>query len=928
MNSKTFFKNLFLSTLFFLFNFSFAFAANETLNSGAFIVNMGVVPQTIANGLKPYGMVYDLVNNYHVPVKWVINTSKIKDGIDFTYNSVDYKGGTFIIPFEYRTAAVNARITYWQSQGVVGVTSTVAIAAPVYITLQSMPIWTLDSQNGSIAQAFITSAGIPATAYNFLTPAQLTCCNDIFVLPHADPTWSTHSNLLFWNQTCKGAIWAGCHAVSVLEGLSNPSNAAQTMNFLSLPNLLPYQSHSNGSPPYSYNYPSEPIMQFMGTIDAAQQNGSEQIYMPNAGGSWRPGAKIGVYDPTQVNVPSSSPGPAASLIFGYAFDDSTRGMVMYVGGHNVGSNTADGVAAQRAFFNFSFLASYEKQVVPVITAASDTLIKGSPTSLSMTVPSPALISSYTITWSSSCGGTFSPSATQANVTYTPPIGPNATSCGISVSISDACGRSFTNNKNFVLQCALSVTSTFTNPTCNGSATGSISYTPTGGTAPYNYNWSSGAVTGKGTGTNLTGLIAGVYNVTVTSTDSCSKSFTQTLTDPAALTASTANTNILCAGGSTGAIILTPYGGTSPYSFNWGSGVTSKDRSSLSAGSYNVTVTDVNGCTKNATATLSEPSALSITNTPTNINCFGASTGAINTVVSGGVSPYSFNWGDGVTTQNRTALVAGSYNLTVTDANSCTKTASINITQPVATLTISSNVTNISCGGGTGSISLSGTGGTSPYSYDWGGGISTASRTGLAAGNYSATVTDGNGCTAISSYIVTQPSTPAAPTTSVTQPTCSVATATITVSSPSSGVTYSFDNGATFQASNIKSGLVAGTTYQVVVKDNTSGCISASTPTVVNAQPSTPSAVCSKTDATTVGGNQGTASVTVSGGISPYIYKWSDLSSQMTAKAINLRAGTYTVTVTDANGCTQTCASTINDPTCSNPNCFTATVIKN
>src|SRR5258706_3334252 len=97
----------------------------ETFSSGSFIINMGATnPNTVANGLKPYGMIYDLVRNYNVAVKCIINPGKTKDGVDFTYNAVQYKGGTFIIKAEYRSAAVNGRITYWTGLGVIGATTT------------------------------------------------------------------------------------------------------------------------------------------------------------------------------------------------------------------------------------------------------------------------------------------------------------------------------------------------------------------------------------------------------------------------------------------------------------------------------------------------------------------------------------------------------------------------------------------------------------------------------------------------------------------------------------------------------------------------------------------------------------------------------------------------------------------------------------
>ncbi len=103
----------------------------ETLGTGSYIINMGVVPQTTSNGLKPYGLIYDLLKNYNVPIKWVISPTKVKDGADFRYNGVDYKGGTFIIPVEYRNATINGRIGFF---GVTGTTTT----SPLIVDITSL----------------------------------------------------------------------------------------------------------------------------------------------------------------------------------------------------------------------------------------------------------------------------------------------------------------------------------------------------------------------------------------------------------------------------------------------------------------------------------------------------------------------------------------------------------------------------------------------------------------------------------------------------------------------------------------------------------------------------------------------------------------------------------------------------------------------
>ena len=188
-------------------------AQSETFTPGSFIINMGATnPNTIANGLKPYGLIYDLLRNNQIPVKWVINPAKLKDGVDFIYNGVAYRGGTFIIPAAFRTAAVNSRITFWMGRGVIGVTTTSSINVYVMNTLTSIPKWTLDSKNGAIAEKYLLNAGINNIdfpgAYNWKNPQLLDGCDDFFVMPHADPVWSTHGNLLAWNRDYFGSIWA------------------------------------------------------------------------------------------------------------------------------------------------------------------------------------------------------------------------------------------------------------------------------------------------------------------------------------------------------------------------------------------------------------------------------------------------------------------------------------------------------------------------------------------------------------------------------------------------------------------------------------------------------------------------------------------------------------------------------------------------
>ncbi len=444
-----------------------SFSQVQTLTTGAYIVNMGASnPNTIANGLKPYGLIYDLIRNYSVPINWVIGQTKVKDGVDFTYNSVQYKGGTFIIAAEYRTVAINNRIAFWAGQGVVGTTTTSPLTVDVSYVLTSFPKWTLDSQNGAIAEGYLINAGITNTAfpgaYNWKSPQTLDCCDDFFVMPHADPTWATHSNLLTWNQSCLGSIWAACHAVSALENMVNPADRSQQTNFLTTKDpaftgasgnyansnsLLLWGTHSNGSIPYTHRLPNLPVAQYMGVTDAAQLNGSEQIYIPRQGAlsKWNPGTTIISYDPSQVNVPVVNPdlsNAAATIVYGHGFDNPARGYVMYEAGHSHNKGSVNDVAAQRAFLNFSFFQITPKS--PQLTVTGITggqLVSGSTVlNLNVVATTPLTGISFNYQWSSTCGAGGFSNPTAATTTYTVPIVGTTTTCVITCIVTDNCGR--------------------------------------------------------------------------------------------------------------------------------------------------------------------------------------------------------------------------------------------------------------------------------------------------------------------------------------------------------------------------------------------------------------------------------------------------------------------------------------------------------
>ena len=477
---------------------------------------------------------------------------------------------------------------------------------------------------------------------------------------------------------------------------------------------------------------------------------------------------------------------------------------------------------------------------------------------------------------------------------------------------------FTNSNSGTLTVSsISSTSSKTDVSCFGGANGSAAIVPTGGIGPYTYSWSPSG----GTGAIATGLTAGTYTCTITDNIGCTATRTVTINQPAtAINGTTVVTNVACNGGATGAINLTPTGGTGPYTYNWGGGITTEDRTGLTAGSYSVTITDANGCTGTVNATVTQPgAAISGTTVVTNVACNGGNTGAINLTPTGGTGPYTYNWGGGITTEDRTGLTAGSYSVTITDANGCTGTVSgIVVTQPTAlNASAGGGKTDVSCfGGSNGTATVAPTGGTAPYTYSWApSGGTAATATGLAAGTYTVTVTDNNACQTTRSFTINQPTAALSVATGggKTDVSCfggSNGTATVAPTGGTAPYTYSWaPSGGTAATAT---GLAAGT-YTVTVTDS-NACQTTRSFTIN--QPTTALSAATgggKTDVSCFGGSNGTATVAPTGGTAPYTYSWAP-SGGTAATATGLAAGTYTVTVTDSNACQTTRSFTINQPT--------------
>lgn len=292
-----------------------------------------------------------------------------------------------------------------------------------------------------------------------------------------------------------------------------------------------------------------------------------------------------------------------------------------------------------------------------------------------------------------------------------------------------------------------------NVLCFGGSTGSATVTPGGGTGSYTYNW----LPSGGTGATASSLSANTYTVTVTDGNSCTATATVTISQNAVVTASASNTgNVLCFNGTTGSALATAGGGTGSYTYSWApSGGSAASATGLAANTYTVTVTDGNSCSSTSTVTITQPSSGVSANitASNNVSCFGGSDAGATVTAGGGTSGYTYAWApSGGTAATASGLTMGTYTVTVTDANSCTQTTSVTLTEPTvlscATFIVTPPSTATS---NDGSISVNTTGGTLNYTYSWApSGGTSATATGLTAGpTYTVTVTDANGCTCTS-----------------------------------------------------------------------------------------------------------------------------------------------------------------------------------
>jgi subtilisin-like proprotein convertase family protein len=448
-----------------------------------------------------------------------------------------------------------------------------------------------------------------------------------------------------------------------------------------------------------------------------------------------------------------------------------------------------------------------------------------------------------------------------------------------------------------------VTNSTVNPTCAGLANGSIAVNASGNCGPFNYSWSNGT-----TAPAINNLGPGIYTVEIIDFSGCTESISFNLTAPQAMNAVTSSSPVQCFGAATGSASVAVTGGTLPYSYIWNTSPIqfSASINAVTAGDYTVTISDANGCSINASATISQPTIpLAVDAVTTTATC-SQNDGSATATVSGATGMIQYQWSNGQTTAQATNLAAGIYTISVT-ADGCSASTSISVNNTNAPIITMLSSSPACFGDATGTVNAIVNGGSSPYQYVWNNGNTNPSQNGLTAGSYTLIVIDNAGCQAIESVSLNQPN-PISISITTTPTLCSgnpQGIATAIVSGGTTPYQYQWSNGST--ESSI-SGLPIGT-YSLTIND-AAGCSQTSSATINSTTGISASA--NTGDVSCFGGSDGYIDILISSGAPPFTYNWSNGSTGENYLS-GLEAGNYACTITDANGCTFTVTATINQP---------------
>ncbi|HCC29104.1 MAG TPA: hypothetical protein DEQ03_03445, partial [Marinilabiliales bacterium] len=509
---------------------------------------------------------------------------------------------------------------------------------------------------------------------------------------------------------------------------------------------------------------------------------------------------------------------------------------------------------------------------------------------------------YTYVWTNAAGDTLSTDAIANNLAF-----------GYSyIEVKDAHLCTYLDSVYTDQPTELTATTDSTASGC-GASTGAVAVTPSGGTAPYTYLWDD--ATPGSTDSSVTNLPVGVYNVTVTDAHNCQLFKSVAVIDTSDLVVTLDSIkNVSCFGGTDGAAFITITGAVEPYTVDWSNLETTEDITQLTAGIYSVIVTDALLCSRALDVTITEPAELTASNSILNEPlCFGTATGSAEVIPDGGTGPYSYLWPDGQTTAVAIDLANGDYTVVVTDANLCTTTALVTLTEPDS-ITFEFESVRTTCGDSIGQINVTNlTGGTAPYTVDWASSawnsnplpdsLATDTIRNLWVANYVAIVTDFNGCVVRDSMNLLDISNMTIELDSSSMVTCFGGTNGALLVYGQGGnepYQYSWDSG---DADSLLNDAPAGV-YTVHVTDNgqcqRDTAFTITEPTeIVNHWVFTKPIICH-------GDTTASLYALISGGTAPYTYVWQNsLGDPVSPDSLltDVSSDRYYLTVTDANNCT-------------------------
>lgn len=481
------------------------------------------------------------------------------------------------------------------------------------------------------------------------------------------------------------------------------------------------------------------------------------------------------------------------------------------------------------------------------------------------------------------------------------------------TIADTDGLSLTDSILLTEPDSLNFTVSKTDILCAGLNDGMISFSASGGTAPFQYSINGGS--NFSSTSSFSALPPAVYPLEVRDANNCSVYDTLTLLQLGFLSLSLdSSSNLSCNGANDGSISVTVASGVLPYSYLWSNGDTIDDISNLAVNTYSLTVTDAAGCFQTLSHTITEPTVLSVSSSVSSFNsfeisCNDASDGSITLNTSGGTFPYSYTWvhDPSLTSNSVSNLDTGTYIYTVTDDHLCSFSDTIVITEPSA-LSYSVSSTDLLCNGvSTGTIDFTLSGGVSPYQYSINNGgsfFTSPNFSTLSAGIYYTRIKDANNCLTIDTIVLTEPSALFITTDSSANLSCNAANDGFIAVSISGGVspyTYSWNNGA-FISEDVFN--LSANSYMLTVTDSNSCSVSMSytitEPTVLAVSNTVSdfngySISCN-------GAADGSITLNTSGGTSPYSYAWAHDPNLASNNISSLDTGIYIYTVTDDHLC--------------------------